>query len=70
MPVCGKNPAIAGAIGEQLDCDRQGQRAHGHQDFARNAERLAARRDQPQTGHRSGQCLGQGCRLAVVAATA
>ena len=28
------------------------------------AERLAARRDQPETGHRSCQCLGQGGRLA------
>ena len=64
MPVCGKSGSHRpSSIDEQLDCGRPAQWAHGHQDFARNAERLAARRDQPQTRHRSDQRLGQGCRL-------
>ena len=64
MPVGGKSGSHRpGAIDEQLDGGRHSQRAHRNQDFAGNAERLAARRDQPQTGHRSGQRLGQGGRL-------
>jgi hypothetical protein len=64
MPVCRKSGSHRpSAIDEQLDCGRHGQWAHGHQDFASNAERLAARRDQPETGHRSDQGLGQGGRL-------
>ena len=47
------------AIDEELDGGRLGQARHRHQDFAGNAERLAARRDQSETGHRPDQGLGQ-----------
>ena len=40
-----------------------GQCAYWHQDFARDAEGLAARGDQPETGQSSDQRLGQGGRL-------
>ena len=48
-----------GAIDEELDGGRLGQACHRHQDFAGDAERLAARRDQSETGHRADQGLGQ-----------
>jgi len=53
-----------GAIDEQLDGGQRCQAADRHQDFPGDAERLAAGSDQPQTGHRSGQGVGQRGRLA------
>ncbi len=60
LPVCQEAGSHGpGAIGEQLDGARRGQPAHGQQDFPWDAERLAAGGDQPETGHRSDQGIGQ-----------
>ena len=56
-------PYGPGAIGEQLDSGRRGQPAYRDQDFAGDAERLAAGGDQPEAGHCSEQGVGQRGRL-------
>jgi hypothetical protein len=54
VPVCRKSGLHRpGTIDEKLDGGRRGQTADRRQDFARNAERLAAGRDQSQTGYRA-----------------
>ena len=63
--ICGKSGSYrSGAIDEQLDGGRRRQPMDLHQDFAGNAKRLAAGRDQPKRGHRSEQSVGQGGRLS------
>ncbi len=63
--VVGKSGSYrAGAIDEQLDGGRRRQTEDLYEDFAGNAQRLAACRDQPKRGHRPDQGVGQGGRLS------